>query len=378
MAMHSKKTSFSKFWFVFFILVTLTITLICVGFTYLWKVMVVYEQSTPKHAMQNLEDVFALEQYSVLSHNSQLIINPYESDEIRSEVYSQNLNGGELNIGRLSTGSTSTQQNYQVKAGDNIIGGFTLIFVDEGMFGHWEVTQPTITQKMWGEVTVRLPATTKLSINGINAQQDLITQADIPYDVLERLPESVEQPYLTEYHLTDLMAEPTLSITHETGEKTIITLKTEAMWTLQEQDDTHNNFAKYYGEISLPQPTEDIDELKEMAFEDAENYSLYISNDNSFSSLASRLLPNSTIYSEMRYMDTMFYTEHTRVSFEDETATNFTYYSDDIFSVDVSYTYTVYRGEHRPYVFDTNITFVYVRYNDNWRIGDIRITSESE
>ncbi len=373
MATHSKKSSFSKFWLVFFILVTLAIVLIIAGLMHLWQVMLMYEQSTPNYALQNFETYFEGEQYALLAQNSQIKDNPYEPNSTRSDVYTQNINSGELSFGRLATGNTSVQHNYQVKAGDNVIGGFKLVFVDEGMFGYWQITEPTITQQLWGEVTVRLPQTSQLNINGVTAQADLITQNDIPYDMLSKLPEDITQPYKTEYSFTDLTAQPTVSIISETGEETIINLQSEAPWIIEEQNSDTNTLPQYYGNTTLPQPNEDITQLEEMAFEDAENYSRYLSNDNTFSQLSRRLLPDSQIYSEMRSMETMFYTEHTRVSFDDATASNFTSYSNDIFSVDMHYTYTVYRGENRPYEFDTNIALVYVRYDDSWRIGDIRI-----
>ncbi len=375
MVTYKKKQGRSKFWVVFTILVALTLALIAAGLVYLWQVMIMYEQSTPDYAMQNLEDIFKQEQYGVLAQNAQIIDNPYEPNEIRQEVYGHSVGGGELKIGRLATGNTSTLQNYQVKAGEDIIGGFKLAFVDEGMFGHWQIEQPVIAPEMWGEVTVRAPATAQLAFNGVNAQQDVIAQTDIPYEILARLPESVEQPMQTEYRLTDLMREPTINVTDDQGEQLAVALLDSSPWHTEAQSDEARGVSQYYGSVALPQPQEDLEALQAMAFNDAENYSRYLSDDNSFSQIATRLLPRSNIYYEMSAMETMFYTPHTRVSFTDEVASNFVQYSEDIFSVDIKYTYTVYRGENRPYVFDTNIALVYVRYGDNWRVGDIKILS---
>ncbi len=372
--MKSKNTKVSNFWKIYLAVVITAIILICAGLIYLWQVMNYYEQSTPTYAIQSLESVYNKDQYVLLAQNAGIEENIYESNDVRSELFHAQLSGGKLKSKRLAKGSTDTEQNYQVKVGDEIIGSFKLVFVDEGMFGHWKVTHPKIAPKMWGNLSVTIPSSAQLSVNGVRCDSADIVQTDIPFELLEKLPDDIATPGQTRYEITNLMAEPTVNVTDENGNALNVSIATVSAQQADTQQD-ENALNTYTAAVDLSKESENAEDLKAMALSDAENYSRFLSNDNKFSQIAPRLLGGSQIYSDLSIMETMFYTPHTRVSFTEPVADNIIHYNDSIFSIDANYIYTVYRGEDRPYVFDTNITLVYVKYNDNWRIADIKILS---
>ncbi len=374
--MNASKPRRSKFWGIYLIVVVVILAIIAGALFYLWQMMGAYEESTPEYALQSLDTVFSADQYEVLAQNAGIENSPYEPNDVRSAALQEELNGGELQSARMAGGSSETEQSYQVKAGDTVIGSFTLAYADEGMFGYWQIVQPQINPSMWGEVTVRVPSTAQLFVNGTAAGEETVLQTSLPYQMLNKLPEDIVQPVQTEYQISNLTSAPQLSAIDENGMELSIVLQDEAPWPLEYVDESEQEVAaQHYGATTLPQPQEDLAALQEMALQDAENYSRYLSNDNSFTTLAARLLPNSEIYSEMRAMETMFYTPHTSVSFTEAQAGNIQQYNNDIFSIDADYLYTVFRGEDRPYLFDTKVTFVYVRDGDDWRIGDIQIRS---
>ncbi len=370
----TQKREKSKFWRVYTALVLVIIALIAAGLFYLWHVMQAYEESTPEYALQVAADFFSAEQYEQLAENAGIVASPYESNDIRRAVLEEQLSGGELQTVRMADGSTEAEQSYQVKAGDSVIGTMKLVFEEEGMFGHWTVVDPQINPSLWGELVVRMPQTAQLYINDVPAGAETVSQASLPYEALEKLPEEIARPVQTEYLIQNLTTAPNLRAVDEFGNELTITLHEDAPWLgAEEQSAEPQNTSRHYATVALPGTTEDVATLQAMALEDAENYSRYLSNDNSFTTLAARLLPNSTIYSEMRAMETMFYTPHTSVSFTDAVADNIQQYNQDIFSIDAEYLYTVFRGNDDPYPFETKLTLLYVRDGDGWRIGDIQI-----
>ncbi len=372
--MRSKNPTISKFWKIYLAVVISVLVIIGASLAYLWHVMNLYEQSTPAYAMQALENVYSKDEYIILAQNSEIEDSAYESNDVRSKLFQSRLQGGELKSTRFSQGGSDTEQMYQVKAGDEIIGSFSLVFVDEGMFGYWRIEKPKITPKMWGNLTVTIPQNANLTVNGVPVQSSDITQENLPYELLRNLPDDITKPGQKCYEIKNLMAQPTLSVTDEHGNvlETLIEQKDVHAQSVQQEQASLNS---YVGIVNLSVERDNSQELKDMALRDSENYSRFLSNDNKFSQISPRLMYGSQIYRDLSIMETMFYTPHTRVSFTEPVADNIIYYNDDIFSIDTNYIYTVYRGEDRPYIFDTSLTLVYVKYNDNWRIGDIKILS---
>ncbi len=369
-----KIKSLPKFWRIYIIIVLVFLVAIAAGLVYLWNAMDEYEKSTPEYALAAVDAVFSAEQYDSLAENAKIENSVYESNQSRSDLLQDRLDAGQLQTARIAGEGTATQHVYQVKNEEHVIGSFNLVYKDEGMFGYWQIENPQISPLLWGEVTVRLPSTYQLNINGVPAGEEIISQVDVPYDELMKLSDDIVKPSQTEYVISNLYAQPSLSVVNELGDEAEMSVLEEAPWTVAFSQDAEEQ-AQYYALPQLPQPAEDIAALQAMAIADAENYSRFLSDDNSFTQLAARLMPGSDIYKEMSMMETMFYTPHTSVSFTDEKTNNIVRYSDDIFGIDVDYLYTVFRGQHRPYLFDTKVTFIYVRWDGGWRIGDIQIRS---
>jgi len=97
---------------------------------------------------------------------------------------------------------------------------------------------------------------------------------------------------------------------------------------------------------------------------------MYTSRDADFAALSKRLCRPAPIYSFLRKMETIFYTDHTRVAFTDGQTGNFRKFSPSCLAIDVDYVYCVYRGK-REYRFPTKATFVYWKTDKNCLIADI-------
>ncbi len=365
-----KKLRFSWFWFIYIILVLATIGAIAYGLDYLWKVMEEYETSTSENGLVGYEELFISSDYLQLAESSGVVANEYEPESIRKANYEGMLDDGELSIARLSSGGTDTMQPYQVYAGETIIGNFELSFVDEGMFGRWQTGNPSIKPVLWGDVSIRMPATATLYINDIKVKDDCRIAENIPYEQLDNLPERVTRPTMSDYRITNFYEKPTVRIVAETGEELPVEITEEVLFEVEDGEAT---VKQYYVSSTVTQSTVDQEAFTEMAVSDAKAYAYFLSDDAGFSPIGRRMMRDSIIYSEMSRVETMFYTPHTRVSFTDEVVHNFTHYTDEVVSVDVDYLYTVYRGEQRPYYFDTKSTYYYVFDGEEWYIGDIQI-----
>lgn len=379
------------FWQIYGITVALILVVIGGVLGYLWLTLRDYEASTQNAALEELKELFTSGDYEELALRAGLAENPYESTGVREEYLRQILAGGEVSYYKITKESTSQSPVYLAQAGEQPIAEVRLIQVKEGRFGRWQPESIEMRLPVWGNVTVRLPQEAELKINGQPARDRELSARDVPYAELANLPDSVEKPRQKEYRLTGLFVQPELTITAADGRELEVSLTELSAQELtfefeeereagQEQDaEKETSFEtadvrEHLAAAVLPPPEGDAGELEEMAINDARIYSLYLTSDYSFTSLARRMIRGSESYKNMQIMETLFYTNHYDVQFSNETTGNLRSFSPDIFSIDVDYTYTVFRaGGQREYPFDTHVTFYYVKDGADWKIGDILI-----
>ncbi len=367
----SKPKFKNKFWIGLIIVVILWLGALAFGLSYLWNIMAEYEISTAKHALSAVENMFGAENFDELVGGGAFEKNAYESDEELVSVYEAQLENGDLTYARLVKPGEDESQDYVVKSGEVVVGELTLAFEDSGTFGKWNITNTKAVLPIWGDIVVRMPTNAKLFVNGLEVGEEYISQTDMPYDELEFVTENYEVPTQVEYTLTGFYNMPEVAATDFNGNPLTVTLNEEATWDVETQSDS--TITTLYAEVKPAQVQGDLTALHDMAISDAKKYSFYLSEDGSFTSIANRMIRESKIYNNIRTMETMWYTNHTHVTFTNEATTNFQQFTSDIFTVDVDYLYTVYRSGGLEYPFETNIKIVYANVDGDWKITDIQI-----
>lgn len=370
------------FWQIYGVTVAVTLVVIGALLGYLWQTLEGYEAGTQKAALEELSGLFTSGDYTELALRAGIADNPYEDSGARQQYLQEVLAGGQVSYYKVPGESTGQSPVYLAKAGENPIGVVKLVKKAGGRFGRWHPESIEVRLPAWGNVVVRLPADALLKVNGREVQETDLYAIDVPYNELANLPDSAARPLQKEYRITGLFRRPELQVSTTAGTELEVALDEtpEAAGGAEAGDDAADfaavgsaaDTANHLAKAVLPQP-ENGEKLQEMALEDARTYSLYLTSDYPFGTLAKRMIKGSVIYKNMQIMETAFYTNHADVRFSDEKTGNLRSFSPDIFAVDVDYTYTVVRSNNKQYPFPTRLTFYYLRDNGGWKIGDILI-----
>lgn len=375
------------FWQIYAVAAAVALVIIGAMLGYLWQTLREYEASTQTAALNELTKIFTSGDYEELATRAGIVDNPYEDSGSRQEYFSQILAGGEIQYAKLPKESTAANPVYLAKAGDNPIGAVSLVKSESGRFGRWYAESIEVRLPAWGNVVIRLPGDAELTVNGRVAREADLYAIDLPYAELANLPDSAGAPKQKEYRITGLFQQPEIRITAADGSELAVAID-EAADSAAGAGETSGGTegsgaaanaepeagaAEHLAAAVLPEPAGDLEKLEKMAVDDAKTYSLYLTSDYKFGTFAKRMIKGSTIYKNMQIMETVFYTNHYDVKFSDEKAENIRAYSEDIFAVDVDYTYTVFRANQKQYPFHTRLTFYYVKDGGDWKIGDILI-----
>lgn len=133
--------------------------------------------------------------------------------------------------------------------------------------------------------------------------------------------------------------------------------------------------------------TEDLEYLEQIPAEVAaeidvlavaQDWSLFMSNDLAFSKLAAHLIPGSYQHSvATKYangIDITFTSRHVLLdpAFTEESVTNFTWLTEDCFSVDIHFVKHMLLSSRQEIEDEMNDRFYFVRYNGAWKLASMK------
>ncbi len=218
-------------------------------------------------------------------------------------------------------------------------------------------------------MTVIAPDTNTVKIDGMDVAEGAIKVTDIPeYDILAAILDNI--PKQCEYNIAVLKNDA--EITYSTPESS-------GTITLDNQVHKHDmmNSADALEEV----PVEVRNAVDVLSV--AQNWSLYMSNDFSFKEMAELMLKDSYQYEVARKyntsIDKTLFSEHTLLSpaFTDNKVENFTWITEDSFSVDVSFVKHM-RLVTGKYVDDPmNDRFYFVLNDGKWLLAGLKEVAEN-
>ncbi len=367
------------FWKVYTFLLIASIIAIGYGMFYLWGLMEEYEASTPEYALAEIPAIYSIENFENLDMASAISSNTYENIQIRKSLYQEKLNFGEISYARLVGGDTENSRTYVVRAGEENLGEIQLVFEEGGNFGSWNVQGEKIYLTQWGEVHFIAPSTATILINGVSIIPENLTVENIKYPNLKNLHETIEQPTRVQYSVYGFYSEPVIEIFDAEGNP----LEFSVSDTLAEQMTAPDNrpvdikltedyTIKYYASDISAKSVEN-DELEEMIWKDALNYSQFVTADKTFNDIASRFIVGTEIYDDLIYLDTQFNDGHISAEMKDEVLSNMLFYNDNLFSVELDYLYELEMYQSEPREQQVSIRLIYTKEGDTWKICDLQI-----
>ena len=242
--------------------------------------------------------------------------------------YMQDLTAGEqLTFVETSTG-LSEDKKYLVNLGQERIASFTLVNQadSETEIPNWQLGKVELLLDRGESVRVTVPNGCTPSINAVPLDDGSIVKISSPKAV-NYLPEGTKMPGMTTYEVTGLLSAPQVTATDETGGAVAL---------------TYDETVKTYTASVSQQPMDS--ELEQLALEAVETYALYMLKKAGAGDLSQYFLKGSDAYRAITDTERGFVQEAQSFEFVEESVTEYTVYTDNLFSARVSVTLNEYRS----------------------------------
>ena len=365
------KSKKSKFWLGFGIYGGVLIILIVILCINVWKTMKVYEAAQPEHVVEEVVSGIMAGRTDKLSDIS---AGKFETKEEYLELFKNATIGKELTFRQSTESYDALSPAYDVLNGDNVVAVIKLKEVKSytklGILSYsdWEVdsVEPKFNEGS-NDVKITLPDSYTVSVNGIVLSEDEMVEDGIEIEELSYTSEYVEVPTMVTYEVKGLLNKPEVIVKDFRGN----------VVDISDED---------YADIQVTFESEEIDaELYAFVLDAAKTYSNYFSRDlegcRASTKPIEHLFPKDSYYIQMaenyRKEDMWTFSTHTAPVFLNETVSDYTVYTDDCFSVAVSFDKQMYliatavtRVDHNAQI------YYYVKIDGQWVIADIKMLND--
>ncbi len=361
----AKNVKKRRFWLCFGIYVGILVIISGIILINVWNIMIKYENAQPENVL--LEQLAKLE-----AGDTGLIEMPEGTKFESSELYAGIINGrfkGKKLTYKTASAKTGTMK-YAIYDGDEKVGNIELSGSNERTIMailkiyDWKVSSVTTGKVTGGQsVAVKVPLGYSVYVNGVKlSEEEQIGEPEV-LDNMDYVAEYVTPPAIVSYKVSGLLSEPVVTIKDSHGEDV----------DLSDVEDK-GNIMLTYSESEIP---EDILEYVTLV---AKSYSNFFSRDLPGSTVSTACIqpyfPEGSYYIELaenyRREDMWTYSAHKTPEFLNFSVTEYTRYSDDLFSVRISFDKSIYL--HRTGVTrveKTDQTYYFVNINDKWVIADM-------
>lgn len=306
----------SLFPYVVIIFVLLLALLALGGLYFLWDSLERYELSTPRYAMQQVEEILKQKDLPALAQ----LCGVDESrffDEDQYAAYLEQEMGDDWTDLRIAESHTDEPGAVAYQAISDT-GRLTFLLYARKE-GGYTIRQPEIPVSSY---RIYAPEHAVVLVNG-TALTTAQAAADYEPPELFRELDAALAPQMLEYRVDGFVTKPTVELRDCTATE----------YHVEESGDTFT-ITTY--------PTEaERAEYAALAEEFSRTYALYVSKDLSFDDVKPYLYPESSIYDTIRTIDRSWYIDHQPPTISDLQVTNIVTYSDDHFTAEVSFTFTV-------------------------------------
>lgn len=336
------------------------VVLIAIIIFWVYNLLEDYEESMPDSYMNKVLAQFEYDYIPELVNANAEQISAYEKQENIVAYLQGKIAETKPDFVRKSGEFTSEKPVYMVKAGDTGLAKVTLAQngTNRHRFTVWKTEKVEIGQFLGAEnaFTITAPSKAEVLINGKKADDSILSEKNVPVDILKNIADFTELPANNVYQCTGLMAEPDIQV-----------MLDGAALTVTKDQKTGNYTAAY--------PGDDI--LQEAVSEHITNinteYGKYIINRGSLSRLKQYMIGNARQYvSDIPAIWAFLWGKEYTYEFKNNEIKNFVKYSEDCFTCDVHFDLYVDWGTGNK-TYDTNLAYVFVKQDDAWYLADFSI-----
>lgn len=354
-----KKKGFPVFFTIYFTLIALAVFAVAFGMKYLRGYLAAYENSQPKYEAEKVAQTFLNRDFETLYEYEDQSLFEGETEQQYVDYMNELTSGMDITYKSVVSGSED-EMRYLVKADDVPLGEFTLKKngqVDEYGFEGWTLDTMKTTGVLRSE-TYRVTAPTKSTVyvDGQALTDAEIIERDIPIFTVEDLPDGAHVPTDCVYEFTRYFGVDQVRVVDQYGEENALT----------EQGNTYTAAFNYDDSRLAP-------ELEERVIQVVRRLSCFMTDDYSRSRLYKDLIEDSKAYSYVKRFDLNWIAKHKSYEFSNMQVNNYVSYSDDCFSAEVRYDYTIIYRKADPETYPTAYRLFFKKVKDEWYLYDFTL-----
>lgn len=351
------RMSLPKFYAVYISVVAVAVFAIAGGLFYLRSALSDFEAGQPKYAVEPYERMFTSRDYGALMDLSG------DSDLESCALYHA---GGEVTVDEVHS-DRDNQVKYQVRAGGEKVGGITLTRGGAG----WSLEQLTLAQVKIVEpeptpepgnvytVSILAPSDSVVTVDGAALTAEDVAEEGLYPEAKAHLPANVPCPTLVRYEISSDSSSPEVSAVSAGGQAHRITSDGEGSFTAELIND--KGMQALHGE---------------RAIKTAQNFALFTSGDITKNKMLSCMVKDGPGYKTIKDYDNRWPVGHHSYKFFEPRAAYFVSYSEDCYSCEISYMFTMHTGEQQYLESPTRMTCYFVGNGDRWRMYDFVLGAE--
>lgn len=354
-----KKKGFPVFYTIYFALIALAVFAVAFGMRYLRGYLAAYENSQPKYEAEKVAQTFLNRDFETLFGYEDQSLFKDETEEQYVEYMNELTSGMNITYKNVVSGSEDVKR-YLVKADDVPLGEFSLKkngVVDEYGFEGWTLDTMKTTGVLRSETyRVTAPSTSTVYVDGQPLSSDCIVERDIPIFTVEDLPDGAHVPTNCVYEFTRYFGVEQVRVVDQYGEENVLT----------ENGNTYTAAFNYDDSRLAP-------EVEERVIEVVRRLSCFMTDDYSRSRLYRDLIEDSKAYSYVKRFDLNWIASHKGYEFSNMEVNNYVSYSEDCFSAEARYDYTIIYRKADPETYPTAYRLFFKKVKDTWYLYDFTL-----
>ena len=325
---------------------------------YLQGAMTAYEASQLKYALQSAAEPIVGKDYRLWARYENPMTFKYEPVE-RYVAYLENLIGDkEITYSETASGDAN-KKKYTIRADGLRIGEFSLKHEREDDYGNWLWEPDTMSFELLQPeaYTIEAPSTSTVYVNGVALGRENITQDGIPeFEIIIDPPEGVVIPTRCVYHFERYFGVDSVRVVDAKGVDNPVTQDGHIYVAAMNYDDAYMSAT-----------------FDERVIEVSRQISCYMSTDYSLYNVSKNLTSEGPAYQKLVGFDLKWIASHRSYDFIDIKVEHYVQYTEELFSVEISYTFKVIYYSADPEFYPTAYRLYFKKVGDVWKVHDFEL-----
>lgn len=352
------------FWKVYAGFVAFAVIVSAVAITFFWNYLKAYEKSQPRYEVENVLELFKNGNTDELMKYMDYKVSSFETEETVRDYVNSLLGEGDWMYTKDFLAFSEDSQGYIIKKNSVKVATITIKKSDKkGSFNtaKWQLVSVSDVLKS-STYTVTAPSNATVSVNGIKLDASFITENNIAVSGISNVTKYTSVPGMVKYTIPELIAKPKLTAVGGVYGNELASTSTD----------------NYNTQFAFESNSEFIKTQETFITELSKKYSLYVTNDLSFSAISSYIKKDSSAYSFLKTIANanIWYAPHSSTNFVNMSVHDAQIYSSECYSCEVSYTMQVVSSvasANKVYEYPTNLKYYFVKSGNSWYVADMMI-----